>query len=304
MHTIEPTAGTTHTITTDNAEPQRLDLLLQEITGLSRSAVQKLIKEGHVGNVKSSTLVKPGTTLTIHFPIPEPLTSTLATTQELPVKVIFEHESFLIIDKPAGLSSHRPHRNHTAVSLVDWLVTYFKEIKEVGSPDRPGIVHRLDKETSGLMIVARNAHAHEKLSALFKDRQIQKSYLALVEGHPPREGSVELNIIRHPTIRVKMTHHKSQGRTAITHYKVVEYYKHMALVELKPLTGRTHQIRVHMAAIGHPLVGDILYGKKSPLIGRQALHASELAFEFEGTAYQFTSPLPADILSVYSKNQE
>ena len=182
----------------------------------------------------------------------------------------------------------------------------------VGLTDRPGIVHRLDKDTTGILLLARNNPTHAVLCGMFKDRAMHKTYLALVHGHPPKEGAIELAIARDPHNRKKMTHVdltdlkrvaliSTTKREALTHYRVLEYFENSALVEVKPVTGRTHQIRVHFAALGHPLIGDYVYGIKSKEIGRQALHAHRLLFEYEGKEYQFESPLPHDITTLIEK---
>lgn len=299
---------TTTTITVQAAEtPARLDLFLsQKLPYYSRTFFKDLIEQGHItiGGIpatKASVVIKPGDIIAVYFPelaLPEVTAQQVA---HLDVKIVYQNEHFLIVNKPAGLTVHTPGAGHTELTLVDWLLHYFHEIKAVGSADRPGIVHRLDKDTSGLMIVARNSYAHEKLSDLFKDRKIKKTYLAVVKGHPVPEGTIDFNITRHPTNRVKMTHSSSLGRDAVTHYTVKEYLKDAALIEAKPVTGRTHQIRVHATALGHPLLGDALYGTVTPLIKRQALHAYQLDFTFEGKEYHFTQEMPEDMQELVKK---
>ena len=203
--------------------------------------------------------------------------------------------NIFLIGKSAGLVVYAPHRDYKNISLVDWLKYYYKDIEGVGNAERPGIVHRLDKDTSGIMVIARTNYAHVQLSMLFKERALAKIYQALVEGVPPQEGVIDLRVSRHPLQPQKMTH-KMGGREAITQYKVLEQFKKHALLELRPLTGRTHQIRVHCAGMGHPVLGDIMYGKRSPLIERQALHAYALAFEFDGISYNFFQDPPTDFL--------
>lgn len=283
----------------------RLDAFLhKQLPQYSRTFFQELVKNGQVTinnkvATKPSQLVPNGAVLTIHFPVPQKLTA-IEGTQNLNVKIVYEHTHFLIINKPAGLTVHSPGAGHTELTLVDWLITYFTEIKDVGVIDRPGIVHRLDKDTSGLMIIARNNYAHALLSDMFKNRAMTKHYWAVVSGHPQETGSIDYNIVRHPTNRIKMTHHQGQGREALTYYKVLEHFKDSALVEAHPITGRTHQIRVHCTAIGHGLLGDALYGVTTPLIKRQALHAHSLAFTFDGTPYSFTQEPPEDFQALLS----
>jgi len=264
----------------------------------SRTFFKKLIDDGLIqcnGNLvkKPSFLVKAYDGLNVQFPLEEAaVKSDLAL--NIPASLVYQHEHFLVINKPPFLSVHAPHKNSKEPSLVDWLVAQFDEIRLVGHHDRPGIVHRLDKNTSGLLLVSRNNYAHELLSNLFKSRLIKKTYCAIVKGHPPQAGTIDFPIARDPFYRTKMSHNYSTGRLATTHYKVLDYFNDAALVELYPVTGRTHQIRVHCAAIGHPLIGDALYGSSSKLISRHALHATALEFSFEGQNFSFTQKLPQD----------
>ena len=264
----------------------------------SRTFFKKLIDDGLIvcNNAlvkKPSSIVKANDLIKIQFPLEDSLlTTNLAS--DIPVSLVYEHEHFLIVNKPPYISVHAPHKNSKEPSLVDWLLTKFNEIRLVGHLDRPGIVHRLDKNTSGLLLVSRNNYAHEYLSNLFKNRSIKKTYYALVKGNPPQTGSIDFPIARDPFYRTKMSHKYSTGRFALTHYKVIEYFKDAALLELSPITGRTHQIRVHCAAIGHPLIGDAVYGTSSKLISRHALHAKTLEFSFEGHQFSFTQDLPHD----------
>lgn len=308
---------TTYTLTVpDIPTHTRIDAFIaQQLPNYSRTAVQKLIDQGMVtcNNItvtKPRELVTPGNIIVIRIPEAPRLGTPVPFTGDLGVTVVFEHPDFMIINKPAGLVVHTSRRTdvpetsqqleHHQPTLVDWLLTHFHNLAAVGSPNRPGIVHRLDKDTSGLMIVAKNPQALATLSELFKQRKIQKTYWAVVTGHPPREGTIDLPIDRHPTIRHRMTHlptavhWQRPGRHATTHYKVIEQFANAALLELTPVTGRTHQIRVHCAAIKHPLLGDAVYGKKSSLIGRHALHAYALAFEYEGKQYRIHVAPPED----------
>lgn len=295
------TPGTTiQTLVENTDDLSRLDLFLaQKFSHYSRTFFKELINKGFImindkPVSKASIQLKKGTIITISFP--EIILPNISeqSVSHIPVHVIYQNEHFIIIDKPAHITVHSPGKGHTELTLVDWLVNYFHEIKSVGSAERPGIVHRLDKDTSGLMIIARNNHAHAKLSDMFKNRHIHKTYLAVVDRHPLQTGSINFNITRHPTNRVKMTHSAIQGRDASTNYRVQTYFKETALIEAMPLTGRTHQIRVHCAAIGHPLIGDALYGSSSKLINRQALHAYRLSFTFEGQEYNFVQQPPQD----------
>jgi 23S rRNA pseudouridine1911/1915/1917 synthase len=280
----------------------RVDLFLpQHFTSYSRNFFQKLIDDKFIkvnGKLvtKHSTLVKSGDIVMVHFPPVMRAEQTVDQAQLPEVSIIYEHEHFLILNKPAGLMVHAPSNRSTAITLVDWLTAHFNEIAQVGSSDRPGIVHRLDKDTSGILIVARNNYAHAAFADMFKNRSISKTYYALVAGHPSREGSIDFRIDRHPTDRNRMAHFTYRGREALTQYTVREYLKDGALLHVKPVTGRTHQIRVHCAAIGHPILGDPIYGSRSKQISRQALHAAELSFMFEGSSYTFSAETPSDFM--------
>jgi 23S rRNA pseudouridine1911/1915/1917 synthase len=293
----------------------RLDCYLtQQFPSYSRSFFQKLIDQNNVlitqnQSCKASSRLLTGQTVHITFPKAEQAVAlSQAQTDHLDVQIIHENSNFLIINKPAPLLMHMPTKQSSEVTLVDWLVRRHEEIKDVGPQHRPGIVHRLDKDTSGIVVVSRNDYALALFGALFKNRAIQKTYVAVVHGHPPKEGSINVPIGRHPSARHKMTtfsnhmgivnyqHNNASApsRAALTNYRVLEYFKDTSLVEVKPVTGRTHQIRVHFAAIGHSLVGDGVYGTNSAHINRQALHAQELSFKFEDSLHKFFAEPPAD----------
>ena len=286
----------------------RLDLLLSEqLKEHSRSFLRRLIDEGHVlvndrVAAKAGLSVRPNDRVFVTFPaLGSPPTQQVI--QDLGVQVVYEHAEFLIISKPAGLVVHAPKTNYEYVTLVDWLLQHFNDLAQVGAIERPGIVHRLDLQTSGLMIIPRNNQAHAFFGELFRNRLIHKTYLAVVHGHPVAQGLIDYHIVRHPTDRKKMTHvrpvdlHRGwarDARAAQTNYRVVKYLPNFSLVEAKPVTGRTHQIRVHFAAIGHGLLGDEVYGHQSKLIDRQALHAYSLEFSYLGHPYKFLVEPPAD----------
>jgi 23S rRNA pseudouridine1911/1915/1917 synthase len=301
------------------AEKTRLDRYLTEQFPLySRSFFKKLIEEGFV-RVNDKVTNKQGHSLTntdtivVKFPGERVITTNAIEERKLTIEIIAENEHFYIINKPAGLIVHPPHTNSGMVTLMDWLAHHHSELQGIGYVDRPGIVHRLDKDTSGLMIVPRTNYAHKTFSDFFRDRLMHKTYLAVVHGHPEKEGVIDFPIGRNPQQRMKMyafPHPDDladpsmiKGRHAITRYRVLEEYKESSLIEAKPVTGRTHQIRVHLAAIGHPIIGDPVYGLSSKKIKRHALHAAGIAFTFLGTEYRYTIPLPNDIAELIALEQ-
>jgi len=268
---------------------------------LSRTQAQKLIEDNHItvnGKViKPSLKLQSGDIVDIEIPAPAP--STL-TPEPIPLKIIYEDQDLMVVDKPAGLTVHPApgHYNHT---LANAILAYFPEI-DSGETNRPGIVHRLDKDTSGLIIIAKNNAAHMKLAGQFKSRSIKKVYVALVQGHlTPREGIIEAKIGRDPRNRKRMAV-TERGREARTEYQVIKYLNNYSLLEIRPKTGRTHQIRVHLAAIGFPIVGDTVYGAKSAYVSRQFLHACKLSFKlpFSGEYREFVSEMPPDLLKALS----
>ena len=298
--------GTPASTILHDTQPQRVDRLLSNhFPNHSRSYFQQLITDKCVllnGSIinKSSTIVKPGDTLSVTFPQVKIIGALPLPAHDMGIRIIYEHQDFLIVYKPAGVLMHAPNKYSDTVTLVDWLVHSFKELKLVGSADRPGIVHRLDKDTSGLLIVPRNNTAHAAFSHLFAQRLIQKTYHALVTGHTQPEGTVDYAIARHPIHKHKMAHTRGFGRESVTHYKMVKYFSDYSLIEVYPTTGRTHQIRVHCAAIGHAIIGDAVYGLPSKSIDRQALHAYQLTFSYQGVFYSFWHDMPKDMKKLTS----
>ena len=275
----------------------RLDKILHDyFPDHSRSYFHQLIIDGIVSlngktAKKPSTSVKRGDTISFYYPPPP---AYKATPRKIDFQVIDEQPDFLIINKPAGLLVHAASTSSQEVTLVDGLLHLFSELKDFDNKQRPGIIHRLDKDTSGLMIIARTISAQFELSKLFKQRSISKSYLAVVQGKPAHEGKIDLPIGRHPKHRHKMVHYGIASRDATTFYKVLKYYEKTALISAQIITGRTHQVRVHCAAIGHKMLGDLTYGVSTPHINRQALHAWKLSFEHKGKRYSYTCPVPKD----------
>jgi len=273
---------------------QRLDRFVSEKCLLSRSFVQRLIREGNITvngeRVKPGFLLRSGDEIKVIIP-PAPPQDIVP--QPMPLNIVYEDQDLLIVDKPAGLTVH-PAPGHPQDTLVNALLARYPSLP--GDRPRLGVVHRLDKDTSGLLIVAKSQQAYHFLSQKFKERGVAKRYLALVKGKPlSPEGEIAAPIARHPKKRKEMTIVWG-GREAETNYKVIKYFKDCSLLEVTPQTGRTHQIRVHLAFIGHPVVGDKVYGVKSPHVKRQFLHAHYLKFPLpQGGEIELTSPLPPDL---------
>ena len=315
---------------------QRLDRFLSDrLPGLSRTRLQALIREGRVA-LGPATIedvkypVKPGDRFEISVPPP---VSAKPVGQEIPLNVAYEDDAIIVIDKPAGLVVH-PGAGNIDRTLVNALIAHCgASLSGIGGVARPGIVHRLDKDTSGLLVVAKTDHAHRALSEQFADHgregELERGYLALVWGAPPRpHGTIDAPIGRHKTSRTKMTivPVARGGREAVTHYQALATFGHgpepiASLLECTLATGRTHQVRVHLASIGRPLVGDPVYGQgfKSKLrklpepvheklagFNRQALHAAQLSFvhPVSGTLLEFNPPLPEDFAMIVQALKE
>jgi 23S rRNA pseudouridine1911/1915/1917 synthase len=275
----------------------RLDKYLTEVLPqFSRAYLQRLIRQGHVlidgQTAKASQKLRANDRITVELPpLPgHPLA------EPIPLTVMYEDEGILVIDKPAGLTVH-PAPGHPSHTLVNAILTLCPGLTMSGDVTRPGIVHRLDKDTSGLIVIAKNDFAREYLAAQFKSRTVTKRYLVLVKGRlSPEQGMIEAPIGRDPHHRKRMAIVEA-GKQAITRYQVRKYLDGYTLIEVSPLTGRTHQIRIHLSAIGYPVVGDPVYGVKSAYLHRQFIHAYHLGFRLPSTRqYQeFASPLPADL---------
>lgn len=282
----------------------RLDLwLARQTLTLSRARLQALIRDGHVTvngrTVKERHKARPGDV--VKLVIPPPVVTALIP-EAIPLDIIYEDADLLVINKPAGLVVH-PAAGHASGTLVNALLHHCGSLAAIGGEQRPGIVHRLDRDTSGIMVVAKSDRALSGLMNQFKQRTIHKHYVALVWGHPsPEQGTIATLIGRHRVDRKKMSAQPKTGRAAITHYELVERLGNVSLVGLRLETGRTHQIRVHMAHRGFPIVGDAQYGSRSsralPLaVDRQMLHAATLAFTHPvtGRPLSFTAPWPDDL---------
>ncbi len=283
---------------------QRLDRFLAErMPELTRSRVKQLIDDGLAtagGRPgKPALRLKPGQRVAITVPDPEPLG---VAPERIPLNVIYEDADLLVIDKPAGMTVH-PAPGHPSHTLVNALLAHCPDLAGIGGRVRPGIVHRLDKETSGLIVVAKSDLAHQELSRQFKERSVEKRYLALAKGRvEPAEGVIDAPLGRDRRNRKRIAVVEG-GREAQTAYRVLRRLDGATLLEVRPRTGRTHQIRAHLASVGHPLVGDALYGGTPtgrgprPGLGRQFLHAAELAFRHPrtGALVRCVSPLPPDL---------
>jgi 23S rRNA pseudouridine1911/1915/1917 synthase len=284
---------------------QRLDRYISDhLPDLSRSMVQRLIKEKYVRvngkPTKASYFPAVGDTVEVEIPAPP---STEPGPEQLPLQVVYEDSDLLVINKPPGMVVH-PAPGHESGTLVNALLAYRPDIARADlDPARPGIVHRLDRDTSGLLVVAANRDIQSKLQRLFKSRQAEKVYLALLYGNvSPDEAAIEAPIGRDPHHRQRMTVLAEGGRYARTEYRVREHLPGTTLVEARLLTGRTHQLRVHFASIGYPVVGDKIYGHRRQTIEapRQMLHAWRLSFRHPATGEQmtFTAEMPPDMAEV------
>ena len=264
---------------------------------LSRTCAQKLITDGYI--TVNDRMAKAGLKLSIgdrvDIIIPPPAPSPLSP-EAIPLDIIYEDDDLLVVDKPAGLAVH-PAPGHPGHTLVNALLSHLPGLAETSDSLRPGIVHRLDKDASGIMVVAKNNAAQLNLIDQFKARSVVKAYLVLVKGHlTPDDGVIEAPIGRDPRNRKRMAV-VAEGREARTRYHVIKYIGNYTLLEVRTETGRTHQIRVHLLAIGYPVVGDATYGVKSDYLSRQFLHACRLGFKLPSTGeyVEFTSELPPDL---------
>lgn len=278
---------------------KRLDHFLQEkLPRYSRSRLQGWIKQGRVrvdgGGAKAATVLRGSETVSVE---PAELPPLKAVAEDLPLDILYEDDDVIAVNKPAGMVVHAGAGRHTG-TLTNALVHRFGKLSTVGGELRPGIVHRLDRYTSGVLLVARTDFAHRHLAEQFANRRTEKVYLALVEGRVKTDrGRIETPIIRDPVRRTRMTTRLGRGRAAITEYRVLRRSAKETLLEVKIGTGRTHQIRVHLASIGHPVVGDKLYGAAGNPLGRYFLHAHRIGFTGPSTEHRITitAPLPREL---------
>ncbi|KHL19186.1 UNVERIFIED_CONTAM: pseudouridine synthase [Mumia flava] len=288
----------------DGLAGQRLDAALARLLGLSRTRVAELVAAGHVQvdhhAAGKSDRVEPGAFLEVTIPRERDHTAVVPEVVE-GVRIVHDDEEIVVVDKPAGVAAH-PSVGWTGPTVVGHLAGAGFRISTSGAPERQGIVQRLDVGTSGLMVVAKSEHAYTVLKQAFRDRTVDKTYHALVQGHPdPLEGTIDAPIGRHPKHDWKFAV-MADGRASLTHYETLEAHRFASLLTIKLETGRTHQIRVHMAALKHPCVGDPLYGSDPTLarrvrLDRQWLHAVRLGLEHPRTRdwMEFSSPYPQDL---------
>jgi len=289
----------------------RLDNFLTALLPeLSRSQLQRLIKDSRVQGpgtiLRASTAVRAGQVYTIDIPPP---TTAGPEAEVLALPILYEDSHLVVLDKPAGMVVH-PAAGHSSGTLVNALLHHVKDLSGIGGELRPGIVHRLDRGTSGLMVVAKNDHAHQELSRQFADREVDKEYIALVWGVVQAGRRIDASIGRDPTNRQKMSTRARRARHAVTRITKARHFKGVSLAHIAIATGRTHQIRVHLSAIGHPVVGDATYGgahrrtlpnlRAVLRLERPFLHAARLAFTHpaDGRRVEFESPLPPDLQAV------
>lgn len=305
---------------TDKDADQRLDFFLTiQVEEITRSKIQDFIRKGHVKvndlTQKTSYRLKKGDQICLSVPYEPPFK---LEPEPIQFSIIYEDQSLIVLNKPPDLVIH-PAPGHSKGTLVHGLLQHCKELSNAGGEFRPGIVHRLDKDTSGIMIVAKNDNAHISLSKQFKEGAIEKRYIAIVHGIPNRnKGELELPIGRHPQKRKKMTVHSSRGKNALTRWEVRDKFgDSFSSLIVVPKTGRTHQIRVHLSHIGHPILGDSVYGfkrggwkkhlseriRKVVEVERQMLHAETIKFVHPDSKKEcdFRAPVPADMSNVLNE---
>lgn len=287
-------------------KPDRLDkFLVSRLPEFSRARIQGLIADGFVSvngmhARKSGQIIENGSEIEVRIP-PSAPSGLIA--ENIPLDIIFENGDLIVVNKPAGMVVH-PAAGHDSGTLVNAVLGYDPDMEGIGGEERPGLVHRLDKDTSGLIVLAKNERAHNWLQEQFRLRKVEKTYLALVDGRPPTpSGRVEASIGRDPSHRKKMAIvQPGKGREAVSEYKTLESFKQHTLLEFHPLTGRTHQIRLHCKFLGCPIVGDSVYGKRTPSAGieRHFLHALRLKIVLPNEEHPkvFEAELPDELKKV------
>ncbi len=302
---VEPGGRLELSVPEPAAESQRLDRwLAARLRDCSRSYVQRLIRSGLVlldgKPAKASRGITGGERLQISFPEPE--AEPAAVPEDIPLSVLYEDDALVAVNKPAGMATH-PSCGHARGTLANAAAFHCERLSALGGPVRPGIVHRLDMDTSGLLLVAKSDPAHRELARQFAEREVSKRYLALVHrSMDPPEGTIEKDLGRHPRRRKKQAVLRSGGRPSLTGYRTLERLGGFSCLELRPRTGRTHQLRVHLASAGCPILCDALYGRElefpagKPVLRRQALHAAGIEFKHpaSGEVLALDAPVPAD----------
>ena len=303
--------GTRRLVVEPDQDGARLDHFLTALLpDQSRSHVQRLIKDGRVtgpvASLRPSTAVRAGQTYEVDIPPP---TAATPEPEAIPIRIVYEDEHLVVLDKPAGMVVH-PGAGHSGGTLVNALLHHVKDLSGIGGELRPGIVHRLDRGTSGLMVVAKSDAAHQELSRQFSDREVDKEYIALVWGLVQPGRRIDAPIGRDSGDRQRMSTRARRARNAVTRVTYARHYKGLSLLKVEIATGRTHQIRVHLSAIGHPIVGDATYGgvhrrtashlRAVQRLERPFLHSARLAFTHpaDGRRVEFDSPLPLDLQAV------
>lgn len=293
-------------LTFTETDPQRLDhFLTSRLPGYTRSRLQNIIKEGLVAidgvpARKNGQMVEAGMKVVVDLP---PLKPSALEPETIPLDIVFENSDMIVVNKPAGMVVH-PSAGHDTGTLVNAVLAHAPDIQGIGGEIRPGVVHRLDKDTSGLILMAKNDRTHRFLQEQFRSRDVSKIYLALVDGAPPTDsGVVDAAIGRDSSNRKRMAIvPPHRGRESVTEYHTLETFSEYTLIEAHPLTGRTHQIRVHLAFIGCPIVGDTVYGRKKPSarIKRHFLHAARISIRIPGEdeLRTFTAPLPTNLANL------
>jgi 23S rRNA pseudouridine1911/1915/1917 synthase len=308
----------THLLTVEpDQDGVRLDNFLTALLpDQSRSHVQRLIKDGRVtgpvGALRPSTPVRAGQVYEVDIPLPR---TAAPEPEAIPLRIVYEDEHLVVLDKPAGMVVH-PGAGHSGGTVVNALLHHVKDLSGIGGELRPGIVHRLDRGTSGLMVVAKSDAAHQELSRQFSDREVDKEYIALVWGLVLAGRRIDAPIGRDPADRQKMSTRARRARSAVSRVTAARHYQGVSLLKVAIATGRTHQIRVHLSAIGHPIVGDATYGgvhrrtashlRAVQRLERPFLHSARLAFTHpaDGRRVEFDSPLPLDLQAILDDIEE